>query len=211
MSSNTLAKKRSFSPLQCTRSPETKRRRTKYEKPSLHVDCTVSPRPAPQLITYSSPLHFLFEPFSSPNNPISYPTGCSQHISNIQQPVASHSWGQCTRAVQPQWIDPIFPYNVNAETVGTCKNSVASSYSIFSSISSNQSPFRDSPEMTNVCRQLSLAGEREATRDSFIAAVTLGLRKLKEAFAADKELVEELLEAANLVLGCGGVGTSTTT
>jgi hypothetical protein len=202
MPSNTPTKRHLTSSLQYARSPDAKRRRIEYEKPRLSVDCTVSPRSTPQLMTYLSPVPFQFDPRFSYNGVIQHSTGFSQHHPQLQQSAACYSWGQYTAGARSQWIDPSLPYDANANNdfVGTCTTSVASSYSVFSSISTTQDPFKDPPEVTGLSPQLP-AAETRIARDRFIANTVTSLRSLREVLTTEEKVVEELLEAAALILG----------
>lgn len=210
MPSSELAQKRPFSPLQCTGSPETKKRRIECEKPTLRVDCTVPPRLPPQAISSPSPLQFQFGPCLPYNNAIECPTGFVQHQSHIQQSAAYYGWDRYTGTSTPQWPTTNLPYSVNDEFLDTCKTSVASTYSFFSSISSTQNPFKDSPKMRSLGPQSSLTGRVEVTQDNFVTTTVSRLSKLKETLTAQIEAVEELLKAATLMLGYGGHAVSGT-
>jgi hypothetical protein len=203
---NTLPVKRSMSPLQSTSSSEMKRKKTNCDDPplpTLRVDCTVPLRPLPQPVMYPSPLPQM-EPCLPYLSAITSPTKIAEHQSFIQQSATYHSWSQYSGSPEVHWPTTNITYTTGTEFVGLCETSIASSVSLFSSISSAQNPFRDPPNLSNGCLQSPSVETVEVTRDMFIASMVPALTKLSDSLAEAKQVIGDLHKIASLLLVRGG-------
>jgi hypothetical protein len=197
-----LTGKRAFSPEYPTRSPERKRARKSFQKPILRVDCTVPSRSPPKPMAYPSPLRLTLDPSLAPSASVHGPSESRQHQQHIHQSSAPYRWGSyATEDLQPTWTTASFSNGSNSAFVEMCQTSVASSYSIYSCISSSQNPFRDTFETTSTGLQASLRRQADEARENFIKATVERLTRVKEALAAEYRAIEELLEVGNLLLG----------
>ncbi|KAH8696880.1 hypothetical protein GQ44DRAFT_789181 [Phaeosphaeriaceae sp. PMI808] len=204
-------RKRSFSPSQPTSSPGGKRRKMACDKPALYVDCTLSPRPLPQLMSHFSPLQFTFDPSLASSNSLQYSSGFYQHQSHLHPSTTPHCWGNQPEKFQPTWTSTNLPYGTGYNFMERCQTSVASSsYSMFSSGSNIQNPFEDPPDATVMDALPSLASKVEDARDCFIKAAISRLTRLKEILAMEHRAIEELLKVASLLDGYEYLAKTTT-
>jgi hypothetical protein len=197
-----LTGKRAFSPEYPTRSPERKRPRRSSNRPTLRVDCTVSPRTPPKPMTYLSPLRLTLDPTLAPSASVHGSSESRQHQQYIHQPSVARGWGSyATEDPQPTWTAANFSHGPNAAFVEMCQTSIASSYSVYSCISNSQNPFRDAFETTSTGLQTLLRSQADEARENYIKATVAHYSRVKDALAMEYRAIEELLEVGTLLLG----------
>ncbi|KAH7394747.1 hypothetical protein BKA66DRAFT_438549 [Pyrenochaeta sp. MPI-SDFR-AT-0127] len=210
MDFETLREKHLLSPPQPTSLPERKRKRISCDKPDLRVDCSVPPRPLPQPMSFLSPLQFPLDPSLASDNPFQYSSGFYRQQSHIQHTTTPHRWKGSAENVQPMWTSSNLPYGVTSNFTEMCQTSVASSYSVYSSVSNAHNPFKDHPEVVSMSAHNSTPRRVEDARDVFIRATVSRLSSLKETLANEQKAVEELLEVAALLVEYGCVAENKT-
>ena len=200
-----LIRKRSCSAPQTTNSSGGKRRMTTCNKPVLHVNCTVSPHPTPQLVTYLSPSRFPLDPRLRSPNHVQYSSGFLPQQSYVQQSTSPYRWGGYAENFQSEWTSANVPHVVDTNFVEMCQSSVVSPYSVYTEVLSNQNPFYDDSEVASTGAQSSLVNQAEDPRDTFIKATVSRLESLRHTLAREQQALDELLEVAALLIKYGCV------
>ncbi|OAL42654.1 hypothetical protein IQ07DRAFT_606533 [Pyrenochaeta sp. DS3sAY3a] len=210
MDFETLREKHLLSQLQHSSLPERKRKRMSCDKPDLRVDCSVPPRPLPQPMSFLSPLQFPLDPSLASDNPFQYSSGFYRQQSHTQHAITPHRLTGSAENVQPMWTSSNLPYGVTSNFSEMCQTSVASSYSVYSSVSNTQNPFKAHPEVVSIGAHNSPPRRVEDARDMFIRALVSRLSSLKETLANEQKGIEELLEVAALLIEYGCVAENKT-
>lgn len=147
---------------------------------------------------YAHPSQLVRDPYLPYNGDFRNPNNCEQDYAYAQQPATSQ--GQYMAASQTPWMCTDPSYNPHLAFMDACTTSINSSFSIFSSVSAKQNPFQSPGASLYLSPQTSFADRVGIARDKLMAATITGLGKLKEVLAAQAEVVDDLLQAAAVVL-----------
>ena len=154
-----------LSPPHLTSPSRGKRVETFLDRPSLHVECAVLPRPQPQFLRYS-PLKQPIDPdlLLKDARPLSA-VSCSE--SHIQQ--------------------------TSSNSVGMCQTSASSGYSMRSSITATWSHLQAPLRVTETRARGSLGSGANRLYPYFVRAVVACLSRMKAAFAEEQRRMNEAL------------------